>query len=914
MARGSDSLPKWWASSLGFAVVALSVIVGQPAQAQTNLALNKPATCSPNAQYAASLAVDGNTGTRWSSAQGIDPQWIYVDLGAPTSVGKVVLTWETASAKSYQLQSSNDAVTWSTFYSTTTGPGGTETLTVTASGRYVRMNGTARNTGYGYSLFELAIYAPSATPTSTARPAATATATARPAATATATPSGGVNVALNKACTASASYVSACTNAFDGNAGTRWESAHALDPQWIYVDLGGSYNLTQVVLTWETASAKSFEVDRSADAVTWTSMYSTTTGPGGTQTLSVSGSGRYVRMFGTVRNTTYGYSLWEFAVYGTPSGATPTSTSAPRATATATSAPRATATTVAATATATASTVQCTKDSDCASPNVCGHGGQCMAKAALSKSNKRGLPIVSCGGTAFPTGVSDSRGNLELDALKGGITWFYNWGAQPHLCNDSAANDSGNSVAGNTSIDNFADGRTGIEFVPMIWGFAYGASHNGVAGANCADSNNDQIPDGPCFRVDNIKGPAYCQRAGGPCAGVDPELAQNPKHPCYECEHEVIDYNTLLNRIPLGSKYLLVVNEPNFYEQASMSPAEVATMWKYAEKVASVRGLQLVSPAVNYCGPTNQGGNGGAGECIPMIPGNGANRDPQLFAWLDEFYYQCEAGRNGRTGSGNYSAPNVGNCKVDFSAYHVYSADSSQTWSLGKITNWRNHDGVNDPVFSYRILTDANVQAHANGQYWVTEFAPEYTGVERNTVDRLNDNVNEFEASGDIFRYSWFMSKVSPAMKSLDLDDIACSTKNTSNVNTSTVTNAGQCYLKHPIGVRNVAGQPGYVNECDFLNHPAAVPTYCCDDNFYGVCVRGMLKTCATNADCADANNVCSFDGSTTGVCKSKGCLVDTDCANGYVCDGEDQAHTPPQWNGSCRPSPHPLNNEPAHH
>jgi hypothetical protein len=30
----------------------------------------------------------------------------------------------------------------------------------------------------------------------------------------------------------------------------------------------------------------------------------------------VSGSGRYVRMYGTQRTTQYGYSLWEFGVYG----------------------------------------------------------------------------------------------------------------------------------------------------------------------------------------------------------------------------------------------------------------------------------------------------------------------------------------------------------------------------------------------------------------------------------------------------------------------------------------------------------------------------------------------------------------------------------------------------------------------
>ncbi len=42
-------------------------------------------------------------------------------------------------------------------------------------------------------------------------------------------------------------------------------------------------------------------------------IYSTTTGTGGTQTLNVSGTGRYIRMYGTARATQYGYSLWEFS-------------------------------------------------------------------------------------------------------------------------------------------------------------------------------------------------------------------------------------------------------------------------------------------------------------------------------------------------------------------------------------------------------------------------------------------------------------------------------------------------------------------------------------------------------------------------------------------------------------------------
>ncbi|MDD5261388.1 MAG: discoidin domain-containing protein [Methylacidiphilales bacterium] len=133
-----------------------------------NLALNKPATASSleSTSYPASNAVDGNLSTRWSS-QFSDPQWIYVDLGATHSINEVKLTWENAYASAYQIQVSNDASAWTTIYSTTTGTGGVNDLTgLSGSGRYVRMYGTQRGTGWGYSLWELAVYG-SSTSTST---------------------------------------------------------------------------------------------------------------------------------------------------------------------------------------------------------------------------------------------------------------------------------------------------------------------------------------------------------------------------------------------------------------------------------------------------------------------------------------------------------------------------------------------------------------------------------------------------------------------------------------------------------------------------------------------------------------------------------------------------------------------------
>jgi hypothetical protein len=263
----------------------------------TNIALNKTATASSteNAGTPASAAVDGSTTTRWSSAFS-DPQWLEVDLGSSQSICGVTLNWETAYAKAFQIQVSTDNTNWTTIYSTTSGTGGVQNLTgLSGTGRYIRMYGTARATQYGYSLWEFQAF------TSGTGGGGTTCGTA--------------NVALNQPTTASslenAGFTAAA--ATDGNTGTRWSSAFS-DPQWLDVDLGSTKSICAVTLDWETAYAKAFQIQVSPDNTNWTTIYSTTTGTGGNQTLNVSGSGRYIRMYGTARATQYGYSLWEFQV------------------------------------------------------------------------------------------------------------------------------------------------------------------------------------------------------------------------------------------------------------------------------------------------------------------------------------------------------------------------------------------------------------------------------------------------------------------------------------------------------------------------------------------------------------------------------------------------------------------------
>ena len=157
------------------------------------------------------------------------------------------------------------------------------------------------------SLILTGLVLPSTVPAASAAPAAPAA----PAASC-----GTTNLALNKTATASslenASFTAA--DAVDGNLGTRWSSAFS-DPQWLEVDLGSTQSICQVTLNWENAYAAAFQIQTSPDGSTWTTIYSTTTGTGGTQTLNITGSGRYIRMYGTARATQYGYSLWEFQVY-----------------------------------------------------------------------------------------------------------------------------------------------------------------------------------------------------------------------------------------------------------------------------------------------------------------------------------------------------------------------------------------------------------------------------------------------------------------------------------------------------------------------------------------------------------------------------------------------------------------------
>ncbi|GID76940.1 hypothetical protein Ade02nite_55810 [Paractinoplanes deccanensis] len=103
-------------------------------------------------------------------------------------------------------------------------------------------------------------------------------------------------------------------NAVDGDPSTRWSSGFS-DPQWIRVDLHEPRRLTEITLVWEHAYGTRYRVDTSLDGRTWKTRWSTTRGQGGTVTVDAAGTvARYVRMVGTHRVSSYGYSLLELEI------------------------------------------------------------------------------------------------------------------------------------------------------------------------------------------------------------------------------------------------------------------------------------------------------------------------------------------------------------------------------------------------------------------------------------------------------------------------------------------------------------------------------------------------------------------------------------------------------------------------
>lgn len=124
------------------------------------------------------------------------------------------------------------------------------------------------------------------------------------------------NLALNKPAFASSTTMGEAGSVTDGNPGSRWAS-NSSDAEWLYVDLGREQDINGVKLNWEEAYGKAFKIQVSDDAKSWKDVYESGDGHVGVQQITFDEvKGRYVRMYGLQRGSGWGYSLWDFEVYG----------------------------------------------------------------------------------------------------------------------------------------------------------------------------------------------------------------------------------------------------------------------------------------------------------------------------------------------------------------------------------------------------------------------------------------------------------------------------------------------------------------------------------------------------------------------------------------------------------------------
>ena len=156
--------------------------------------------------------------------------------------------------------------------------------------------------------------------------------------------------------------------------------------------------------------------------------------------------------------------------------------------------------------------------------------------------------------------------------------------------------------------------------------------------------------------------------------------------------------------IPTDAKVLLGFNEPNFKNQANLSPTDAAALWPQVQQIAKDRGLKLVSPGLNYCGP--------AANCWTTDP----------FDWFDQFFAACPT------------------CSVDYIGVHWYACTKS-------------------------ALVDylTKVKSKYGKPIWLTEFSCLDDATKKSDPaiqsSYMADALALLEADPMVARYSWFTGR-----------------------------------------------------------------------------------------------------------------------------------------------------------
>lgn len=112
-------------------------------------------------------------------------------------------------------------------------------------------------------------------------------------------------------------------SATDENTNTRWSSQFS-DPQYWWMDLGNVYPLGRIEINWHNEFATDFNISASTNGNLWRQIHTETLKSTSANTIHnywTSGIDvRYLKFHGIQRNTTSGYSFYEFKVFESSGG------------------------------------------------------------------------------------------------------------------------------------------------------------------------------------------------------------------------------------------------------------------------------------------------------------------------------------------------------------------------------------------------------------------------------------------------------------------------------------------------------------------------------------------------------------------------------------------------------------------
>jgi hypothetical protein len=130
---------------------------------------------------------------------------------------------------------------------------------------------------------------------------------------------GSSNIAYNKAVSVTSIQSTGYegSKAVDANGTTRWASSPANNQNFV-VDLGANYAISRIRINWEAAYARDYQVQVSTNNSTWTTIRESwgKSSPTADDYIGLTATARWVKVYCINRATSYGFSIFEFEVYG----------------------------------------------------------------------------------------------------------------------------------------------------------------------------------------------------------------------------------------------------------------------------------------------------------------------------------------------------------------------------------------------------------------------------------------------------------------------------------------------------------------------------------------------------------------------------------------------------------------------